>query len=127
MFAAIGMGISCGLYGYVMASVGTSLFCILAFLLRFTPYHFGHHVVWRLILKSPDLGSYRGEVENLLNTHCKYWTSEVIDMDKKDAERQFRIYEFSIILQDDKKRNLLLESLENLKLKSVRLEKTPEK
>ncbi|MEY4933792.1 MAG: hypothetical protein RIS64_151 [Bacteroidota bacterium] len=127
MFAAIGMGISCGLYGYVMASIGTSLFCILAFLLRFTPYHFGHHVVWRLILKSPDLGSYRAEVIALLNLHCKYWRSEVIDMDKKDELRQFRIYEFAIILVDDEKQILLLEALENLKLKSVRLEKQSER
>ena len=38
MFASLAVGISCGVYGFNIAVVGTLTFCIVAFLLRFSPF-----------------------------------------------------------------------------------------
>lgn len=38
MFASLATGIACGVYGFVIAIVGTIGFCTVAFILRFTPF-----------------------------------------------------------------------------------------
>lgn len=38
MFASLAVGISCGAYGYTIATVGTLAFCLMAFVMRFSPF-----------------------------------------------------------------------------------------
>ncbi len=38
MFASLAIGISCGAFGYTIATVGTFAFCMMAFILRFSPF-----------------------------------------------------------------------------------------
>jgi len=38
MFASLAIGISCGAFGYTIATVGTIAFCTMAFILRFSPF-----------------------------------------------------------------------------------------
>ena len=52
VFAALGSGIATGLYGWRIAIIGTLFFCIVAFLIRFSPFHFSHLPVWNLKLKA---------------------------------------------------------------------------
>lgn len=38
MFASLAVGISCGAFGYTIATVGTLAFCFMAFVMRFSPF-----------------------------------------------------------------------------------------
>jgi uncharacterized membrane protein YhiD involved in acid resistance len=38
IFAAVGVGLACGVYGYAIAVIGTSFFCAAAFFLYLTPF-----------------------------------------------------------------------------------------
>ncbi len=38
MFASLAVGISCGAFGYTIATVGTLIFCFMAFVMRFSPF-----------------------------------------------------------------------------------------
>ena len=54
MFAALGVGISCGSYVFVIAGTGTGIFCLMAFALKFTPFDLGNHFIWELRIRLND-------------------------------------------------------------------------
>jgi uncharacterized membrane protein YhiD involved in acid resistance len=128
IFAALGMGISCGLYGFHIAAIGTVIFCILAFVLRFTPYHFGHHVVWRLTLKSNQPINHSTDFEKVMNQFCQLWTLRNVEFTKQlETGNQVQMYIYSVILKDEKTQTFFFRALENLNIWSIRMDKKDEK
>jgi uncharacterized membrane protein YhiD involved in acid resistance len=132
IFAALGMGISCGLYGFHIAAIGTVIFCILAFVLRFTPYHFGHQVVWRLTLKSNQPINHSTDFERVMNQFCHLWTMRNVEFTKLPAtaiapETQVQMYVYSVILKDENTQTFFFRALENLNIWSIRMDKKDEK
>ncbi len=127
MFAALGMGISCGLYGFHIAAIGTVFFCSLAFILRFTPYHFGHQIVWHLTIKANEPISHSSDFERIMNQFCHLWTLKNIEFNKLDPEKQVQTYIYSVILIDEKSQTFFFRALENLNIWSIRMDKKDEK
>lgn len=132
IFAALGMGISCGLYGFHIAAIGTVIFCLLAFLLRFTPYHFGHQVVWRLTLKSNQPINHSTDFERMMNQFCHLWTLRNVEFTKLPAtatvpETQVQMYIYSVILKDENTQTFFFRALENLNIWSIKMDKKDEK
>lgn len=71
MFASLAAGIACGVLGYVTALTGTLVFCIAAFILRFSPMSFANELIGELRLQVPKEDGYRLQIEKKLVDHCR--------------------------------------------------------
>lgn len=89
MFSSLAIGISCGVHGYNIAFMGTIAFCIVAFLLKWTPYSTaGHHQINVLRFRlEAEAGTSETAVKQLIKQHCQkhqLWrTDYVVDTDGK--------------------------------------------
>ena len=125
MFAALGTGISCGLYGFYIAAFGTLLFCILAFVLRFTPYHFGNHAEWFLYIRINEIRTNQEQLMDIINQHCRAYSLEVLESERNPEKTIFE-YKYSVVLKDDSKQNDLILALEKLDVRTVKLSRKEE-
>ncbi len=71
-FASLAAGIACGVYGFTIGIVGTIGFCVIAFILKFSPFHFSTTSLTGILKfdlpkSSPELP----DVESILNQFCK--------------------------------------------------------
>ncbi len=71
MFASLAAGISCGVFGFSIALTGTIVFCLAAFLLRFSPYAAPNELIGTLRLQVPKNDFQRASIENILNKYCR--------------------------------------------------------
>ena len=125
MFAALGTGISCGLYGFYIASLGTILFCVLAFVLRYTPYHFGNHAEWFLYVRINELRADEKLLNDIINEHCKAYSLEILESERNPEKTIFE-YKYSIVLKNDSRHYELIRSLEKLDVRTVKLSRKEE-
>ena len=112
MFASLGVGIACGSYVFAIAIIGTSMFCLLAFSLKFTNFSLGNHVIWVLKLRHarsiPTI-----EIENILRGHCKRFALEGLrNLTVNEIEAQDRDY--LVALKNEKHYELLMSELRQL-------------
>lgn len=71
MFACLAAGIACGVNGYDIAVVGTLGFCIIAFVLHYSPFGEESHFDGMLRFNSEDDPEGKTVLEGVLNEHCK--------------------------------------------------------
>lgn len=89
MFSSLAIGISCGVHGYNIAFMGTVAFCIVAFLLKWTPYSTaGHHQINVLRFRlDAEASTSEIVVMQLIKQYCEkhqHWrTDYVVDADGK--------------------------------------------
>ena len=113
IFASISAGISCGSFVFIPAVIGSIGFCLVAALLRFTPFTLGNHVIWELKIRTKNDKAKILKAESILDEHAKKWTTDAIKNDnlKTDESPYFEV-DYIVVLKDDTKYKLLLESLE---------------
>lgn len=70
MFASLAVGIACGVYGFIIAIVGTVGFCLLAILIHFTPLGQTNELVGTLKVQIPKEVSYRKQLIFVLDEYC---------------------------------------------------------
>lgn len=70
MFASLAAGIACGVLGFVIAIVGTLTFCVIAFLLRFTPFSQDSNIVGTLRIETVLRTNHKGQIESILKKYC---------------------------------------------------------
>lgn len=70
MFAALAIGISCGVYGFGISIVGTLGFCIIALLISFTPLGETNDLVGTLKLHIPKEIEAKKVLLKVLNKYC---------------------------------------------------------
>jgi len=70
MFASLASGIACGVYGFVIAIVGTVGFCFTAFVLYLTPYSRNNNLVAILRFEMPDDKQTLKAVQKIMKKHC---------------------------------------------------------
>ena len=70
MFSSLAVGIACGVYGFIIATVGTVGFCLSAFLLRLTPYSRQNNLVGILRFEMTDDSEKLKEVKAVMKKHC---------------------------------------------------------
>jgi len=112
MFAALGSGIACGSYVFLIAATGTLGFCFIAFALRFTPFHQGNHLVWELRVRLAHGDSETDKLEQILEDFCKKWDLEVLR--NSDGGREgtaFTERDYVLIFKNDQKHFALLDTL----------------
>ncbi|MEM6966896.1 MAG: DUF4956 domain-containing protein, partial [Bacteroidota bacterium] len=69
MFASLAAGIACGVYGFVIAIVGTIGFCFTAFALRFTPFSRKNNLVGILKFEMLDNADKLEEIQKVMEAH----------------------------------------------------------
>jgi uncharacterized membrane protein YhiD involved in acid resistance len=71
IFAAMAIGIACGVHSFVNGAIGTVIFCLIAFFLRLTPFGHSAHMIASLKVNVPkDTFSHSG-VEEILKSYSK--------------------------------------------------------
>lgn len=71
MFASVGAGISCGVFGYGIAIVGTVAFCGAALVLYFSPFGQKRYFDGMLRFNIESTDGTHSSLENIMKTHCK--------------------------------------------------------
>ena len=125
MFAALGTGISCGLYGFQIAIIGVLLFCILALVLRYTPFHFGNHGEWILYIRTNEVRPDEKVMLKIIQDFCKAFTLEQTESERNGIKIIYE-YKFSIVLKNDNLHSDLIQTLEDLNMRTVKLTRKEE-
>lgn len=110
MFASLGTGISCGSYVFTIAILGTSTFCILAFVLKFTNFSLGNHFIWMLKVRLNTDVSIE-ELEKILLLYCKQFSLEGFRNNSLE-NRKYQDRDYVIILNNDYEQSLFMESIQ---------------
>jgi len=114
MFAALGAGIACGSYVFLIAATGTLGFCFVAFALRFTPFHQGTHLVWELRVRIGQGNSEADKLEQILEDFCLKWTLEMLrnnDGGARENQAGYAERDYVLIFKNDQKHFTLLDTL----------------
>jgi uncharacterized membrane protein YhiD involved in acid resistance len=112
MFACLGIGIACGVYGFYIAVLGALFFCLIAVMMRFSPFHRGSHVVWELRVRA-GMDAFDERFYKILDEYTKRFDLDQmwVEVDKTTGVKM-RELELKIILKDDESYNRLMEDLE---------------
>jgi uncharacterized membrane protein YhiD involved in acid resistance len=114
MFAALGTGIACGSYVFVIAILGTSIFCFVAICLKFTPFHLGNHVIWELRVRIEDREQIPA-MEQVFEQYCRRCTvSDIRNETGKNVGPAFQERDYLLLLHDDERNVEFLQTLESL-------------
>ena len=113
IFASVSAGISCGSFVFIPAVIGSVGFCLVAFMLRFTPFTLGNHVIWELKIRTNDEPLKIKIAEQIIEEYAKKWSTDGLknDNNKLDATPFLEI-DYIVVLKDDAKYKMLLESFE---------------
>jgi uncharacterized membrane protein YhiD involved in acid resistance len=76
MFAGISIGIATGVYGYSIAISGTVVFCLVAFLLHYSPYGKATEDNYELMVEYSET-DFKGDLDQLLQPFCRSYSLEV--------------------------------------------------
>jgi uncharacterized membrane protein YhiD involved in acid resistance len=71
IFAAIGVGLSCGVYGYGIAVIGTLFFCLAAVFLYVTPFGQQRYFDGLLRFNMHSAASGRERLEDIMREYCR--------------------------------------------------------
>lgn len=96
MFSSLAVGISCGVGGFVIATVGTISFCLVAFLLRLTPYSSPNNLVGNLRFELIHESIERKEAQQIIDRFCSsrvLISQKVAAVDGKKGTRSEYVYQ----------------------------------
>lgn len=71
MFASLGSGIACGVMGFGIALTGTSVFCLGALILRFSPLSNNNELIGELKMRVPKEDRFQKIIEKELKKYCR--------------------------------------------------------
>lgn len=111
-FASLAAGISCGVYGYVIGIVGTVGFCIIAFILKYSPMSSNNKLVGTFKFELPKYSVELAEVEMILAQYCAKFhqikfqigsTKKKKDIveNESDLPSKWVAYEYKIALKEE--------------------------
>jgi len=111
MFASLAAGISCGVNGYSIAMIGTTGFCLIAFVLYYSP--FGQVSTFDGMLRFNILNDHDIiiELETILKINCRLFALVTL----REMSQGKRIdYAYQIKLKKGKNRNELVKNLSQI-------------
>ncbi|HMX39179.1 MAG TPA: DUF4956 domain-containing protein [Saprospiraceae bacterium] len=111
MFAALGAGIACGSYVFIIAATGTLGFCFVAFALRYTPFHQGNHLVWELRVRVVQGKQEIARLEQMLEDFCLKWDLEMVRNNDRDGQGGYMERDYVLIFKNDQTHSSLLDTL----------------
>jgi uncharacterized membrane protein YhiD involved in acid resistance len=111
MFAAMAAGISCGVFGYGIAVVGTTAFCAAAFLLYHTPFGEQRFYDGMLRFNLAAESDHRATVEETLREHCRQFALITL---RESAQGTRLDFAYHIKLRKGKSREDLVRKIRDL-------------
>jgi hypothetical protein len=108
LFAALSSGLAVGVYGFTISFAGTVIFCLVAFVLHFSPFrsYTLNSVVYFTLISADDLP----KVLEILSASCGDFRLITISMSK---EKNIR-YQYSVALNKDMPKDKLINLLNSI-------------
>jgi hypothetical protein len=129
MFAALGIGIACGLFGFFIALLGALSFCIIAFTMRYTPLHEQpvppEKVKWVLKIGDEKKMRLHEDFELIMREYCENWTQEGVVYSQNTVAPFRRDYTFVLVFKVIDRQQDFLNALEYIEMKIMVLEIKP--
>ena len=114
MFASIAAGIACGVLGFTIAIVGTIGFCLVAFILRYSPFSKEANLIGNIRFNIPVGFQEAEKIEALLNQHCRKYHLSRHRLQAQEDLSEAEEYEFKFTLKDEKGMPLFVEAIRGL-------------
>ncbi len=111
MFASIAAGIACGVFGFLIAFVGTIGFCAAAFLLRISSFSRKKSLSGTLRIEVPRDYEAFPELEKLLDSYCKNYVLMSYKVFPGEKKAHLLLYEYRLKLRDTYKGGHLMMAL----------------
>ncbi len=101
IFSSLAAGIACGVYGFVIALIGTVGFCIIAFILRWTKFSHQQNLIGTLKFEFPVDADNFSSIENLLKQYCRKYAVRRYRLFNSDKKRKLVEYEYQLKLNQE--------------------------
>lgn len=129
MFASLAVGISCGVFGFTIAFVGTAVFCLTAILLHFSRFARTSDLRATLRVLTTAAPADDKQLEALLQEYCRHWSVNQIQVtpfsSKSDEEAtgpSRREITYAVVFRDQANANQLMEVLDEMEqIENIRL------
>lgn len=122
MFSSIAAGIASGVYGIPIAIIGTLSFCLIVFVVHFSPISKTNVVLgnleFEIINKNVETSNIRQEIETFLEDNCIKYTLMKYNVNKKrvkEKRRKVLFLGFEIKIIHKERANEIVNTLSNLK------------
>ncbi len=99
MFASLAVGIACGVYGFLIAVIGTIGFSLTAFLLRFSSYSHPNNLVAYLKFDTLENEGSRENLRPLFKKYCKRYEVARYKISTNDMGENVVSYEYELKLE----------------------------
>jgi uncharacterized membrane protein YhiD involved in acid resistance len=122
IFAAMGVGIACGVQAYLNGAIGTIVFCLMVFALKYSQFSPKHNVKANIRFQTNERNEARSVFENALANYGHHITLARYRL-VPEAETGFtHEYEYNCLVHNLNSGNLLNEELKKINdLKITRL------
>lgn len=101
MFAALASGIASGVFGFAIALTGTVGFCVVAFILRVSPFSNRQNLLGTLTVELPNGTEQLDMVRSILKKHCARHAVESYRVFNNEQKLELVEYRFQIKLNRD--------------------------
>jgi uncharacterized membrane protein YhiD involved in acid resistance len=112
IFAALSIGISCGVYSYQIATIGTIGFCIIAFVIQNVPMSSETNFDGLLKFNLENDAEDKKKLELILNENCKYFALVTL---REVAQGNRLDYAYQIKMKKNVQKTALMEGLQSLR------------
>lgn len=99
MFASLAIGISCGVFGFTIAFIGTFVFCAAAFIVKLSPVLFNKELIGNLKLLIPLHSKADQLMDKILDDYCFTYTVNAFRLLSKPE---------SVVVTDDEEPNTII-------------------
>ena len=122
IFGAMAVGIACGVNSFANAIIGTIGFCIIAFILRLTPYGRKNNLLGELRFELPPGPDDFQKIENMIKEVSKTFVLKRYRITSIEQKGDVIEYSFELRLQDEMNGLALTKSLQQIPgIQNVRL------
>jgi hypothetical protein len=101
LFAAVAVGIGCGVYSFLTVTIGTVFFSLIVFLLYKSPFSQTQNLRGRLSLEVPQNSPDFAQFHSLLLTFCQKSVLKDCQIFFKDDKKEMVGYEYQIKLKSE--------------------------
>lgn len=119
MFATLALGLACGVYGFVIASVGAIAFCLSAWMLKFTPLDTKEGLSAKIRFRLPKGAWQESNAESILESNCSHLQLEEVKLrqEKELADPTMLAapemeYHYRVVIKNNQAYNRLIEKMQ---------------
>ncbi len=113
IFASIASGIACGVFGFLIALVGTLGFCLTAFILSLTSFNAEKSMIGSLKIQVPKAYEAFPELEKTLDKYCQKYILESYKVFQGEKKAHLLLYEYRLKLKATYSGGHLVDSLKD--------------